>query len=438
MRRIYENNDLEFDNPYSGSTLKFFTTSQAYNVTKSGDTITLTWDELNSMGKGVLQYIALDSCNEKIVSTEFYIMADKVIIDDVEKDITTAEMLKEEIDAKVSNIVDGDVDLSVKMNTDLTTVDGLRSVALGRGLDLKASNSFAAVGGVFTFYFYGSGTTYQICTNKPKASVTINDKYYYFGAGAPLYVGATIYTTSLQPIAKILTAEQNAEKPWIMDITTDNVLSETLLNWERRFALVSQHTEGTNNINMGVFNDIKGSRSYAIGDANRVLTDNSTVIGDSNTSTKQSNYIFGANNVVNPSVEDNRMNITVGALNYTNSPQSLIFGVGNTINDQNTYATLVGFGLKTNAEQQPIFICGQHNDTNYDANTRFVVGGGTKETSRKNLLTIKDDGTVLNINGKEFVTKDAYDELKQAMIDNEETIAAALNDLNNRLKNLES
>lgn len=340
--------------------------------------------------------------------------------------------------SKVNNIIDGEAQLSVKMNTDLTTVDGIRSVALGRGLDLKASNSFAAVGGVFTFYFYGSGTTYQICSNKPKANVTISDKYYYFGAGAPLYVGATIYNTSLEPIATILTAEQNAEKPWLMDITTDNVLSETLLNWVNRFALVSQHTEGSNNINIGVFNDIQGSRSVAIGDANKVLTDNSTVIGDSNVSTKQSNYIFGVNNIVNPSEEDNRMNITVGALNYTNSPSSLIFGMGNAINDQNTFTTLVGYGLKTNANTQPIYICGNYNDTNYDADTSFVIGGGTKNSSRKNLLTIKEDGTVLNINGKEFVTKDAYDELKQDMIDKEETITAALNDINNRLRNLES
>jgi len=119
MKRIY--NDLEvklteIPNISEDFSIKFFTTAKNVAIQKtdedvtSDNTIILTWPQLRSVGRGVLEYILTDNVKQKTYTgtTYYYIMSDISI--DGDEEVSSLTQVVEQIQNDITDI-----------NTQLTT-----------------------------------------------------------------------------------------------------------------------------------------------------------------------------------------------------------------------------------------------------------------------------------------------------------------------------
>lgn len=121
IKRIYSNGDCKVDLSEfkdiidSSVSIKvvFFVNSASVNVEKNSlnedYTVNLVWDELQPLGRGVLQYILYygnsdtafadgEYNSSEIRTTNYFIMSDIQITDDVTTNVNMSEMLQEQID----------------------------------------------------------------------------------------------------------------------------------------------------------------------------------------------------------------------------------------------------------------------------------------------------------------------------------------------------
>ena len=125
-------------------------------------------------------------------------------------------------------------------------------------------------------------------------------------------------------------------------------------------------------------------------------------------------------------------NSLVGGTNNVNeATNSVIFGNKNV--NKGKRAFIVGNENITNTENEAAF--GQYNIS--DLNTRFSIGIGVSVDDRKNAFEVKQNGDIY-IEGVEGRIQDKLNEISEinkTIEDNEEVVAAALNELSENINN---
>lgn len=178
-----------------------------------------------------------------------------------------------------------------------------------------------------------------------------------------------------------------------------------------------------NNNTLGIYTNIVGSDNEI---SDNVYALHSTILGHSNsiTSTEEEGYTT--------------FNTIVGRFNTTSGSYNTIIGSENTVTIDNS--TLIGINLKTydtgsaTGTSTPQTILGKFNKPTSDS---FIIGGGSSDTYRKNLLTIdslgtgtfasdvratKSDGTTVSLID---VANSSYDDTKVVHKEGEETVSGA-------------
>jgi hypothetical protein len=175
---------------------------------------------------------------------------------------------------------------------------------------------------------------------------------------------------------------------------------------------------GTNNKAINVCTEAHGNGNIAEGKFATVWGKNN--IGGYNTTT------FGVNNV------NRKDNSLVGGTNNINeASNSVMFGNKNT--NYGKRAFIVGNQNITNTENEAAF--GQFNKSDID--TRFSIGIGSSDDDRKNAFEVKQNGDIY-IEGVEGRIQDKLNEMSEinkTIEDNEEVVAAALNELSENINN---
>ena len=175
---------------------------------------------------------------------------------------------------------------------------------------------------------------------------------------------------------------------------------------------------GTNNKAINVCTEVHGNGNTAEGKFATVWGKNN--IGGYNTTT------FGVNNI------NRKDNSLVGGTNNVNeATNSVIFGNKNVNKGKRSF--IVGNENTTNTENEAAF--GQYNISNLD--TRFSIGIGVSVDDRKNAFEVKQNGDIY-IEGVEGRIQDKLNEISEinkTIEDNEEVVAAALNELSENINN---
>lgn len=144
---------------------------------------------------------------------------------------------------------------------------------------------------------------------------------------------------------------------------------------------------GAQSFTAGVNTTASGIRSTAIGDNSVASGVNSVAIGQNNTAGDDNSVIIGSNSSTSSSGVH-----ALGANQLSAADNTTLIGNNNRINSVTSIdTTLVGIGLLSNSPND--FIVGSYNT---DVSGRvFIVGNGTSDVTRSNVLEITDSGVVL-------------------------------------------
>lgn len=328
----------------------------------------------------------------------------------------TNSYFREQVNELVSNkinesktltrLIDGEGDNSIKNNHIFNEVLGTNDFAYGRGIYLKGTNSFGLIGGISSLYLTGSDSHYKLNFNKTGSNPSASSELKDINLCANILVGTKIYATDLATLkATITEATADTANTQAVDIVTDIDLGT--LN-KQQFAFTSNRSTGNFNLQSGVFSFSENNYNNLLGSYNVALGGHNTLIGRGNKAKSAYSTLVG---VINTDEHNgNSPTIILGMMNSAKK-QAIINGI---LCSAEHSAIEVGTYLKTYVDPKytDVYptIVGSFNGV-YDNNARFIIGGGNSEATRKNLLTVNEDGSVIDVNGKKFVTEDVVNSL---------------------------
>lgn len=163
-------------------------------------------------------------------------------------------------------------------------------------------------------------------------------------------------------------------------------------------------TSGNYSVGFGKDNNVSGEYNFVAGVSNTASGNRNTVFGGINSITGYSNVMGGYSNSA-----DGSGNVILGMNCSAKGQAAAVFGFENQVSGN--FVLAAGHGIVSNSG------CNVIGTYNVDTNDVFVVGGGTNNSTRKNLFRVGPSGCFFTYNNNEYQMQPSTTKWQQSYAD---------------------